>query len=184
MYTFFFSIINTKLSIMNLNYTNDYNGRVNIMDEINGSQNQFMLHDRIPAHQPTTYRDALQGNQIETPLSRAFFSKENIQIIQNGIRAGVYEKSNGLYQISPQSEDNLKIIMRSTYLMYSANMSTNITEQIESLNKIVLDYCVPRVFNEAKSHMRYLYDASTMAVPIERPTLSKEYNSVEFKSWF
>ena len=169
---------------MNLNQSSEYNGRVNIMDNINGTQNQFMLHDRIPAHQMTTYRDALQGNQIETPLSRAFFSKENIQIIQNGIRAGVYKKSNGLYQISPQSEENLKIIMRSNYLMYSANMPNHITEQIEALNKIVLDYCIPRVFNEAKSHQRYLYDASTLVVPIERPVYTKEYNPVEFKGWF
>jgi hypothetical protein len=169
---------------MNLNYTNDYNGRVNIMDSINGSQNQFSLHDRIPAHQTTSYRDALQGNHTETPLSRTFFSRENIQIIQNGIRAGVYKKSNGLYNISNQSEETLKIIMRSTFLMYSANMPNHITEQIESLNKVVLEYCVPRVFNEAKSHMQYLYDASTMAVPIERPIMSKEYKPVEFKGWF
>ena len=57
---------------MNINYNSHYNGRVNIMDNMNGTQNQFMLHDRIPAHQVTTYRDALQGNQIDTVLSQAF----------------------------------------------------------------------------------------------------------------
>lgn len=169
---------------MNINYNSHYNGRVNIMDNMNGTQNQFMLHDRIPAHQVTTYRDALQGNQIDTVLSQAFFSKENIQIIQNGIRAGVYKKSDGLYNISPQSEENLKIIMRSTFLMYSANMPNNITEQVKALNKIVLDFCIPRVYSEAKGYVQYLYDASTLVVPIDRPTLAQEYNSVEFKRWF
>lgn len=165
-------------------YESVNNGRVNILDGVNGTQNQFMLHDRIPAHKTTSYRDAMQGNFIETPLSRAFFSKENIQIIQNGIRAGVYKKSNGQYNISQQSEENLKIIMRSTFLMYSANMPTKLTEQIDALNTIVLDYCVPRVYNETKSYMRYLYDASTLVVPMERPVLSKEYNPIEFKGWF
>lgn len=169
---------------MNLSYNNEYNGRINIMDNINGSQNQFDLHDRIPAHKMTTYRDALQGNQIDTILSRAFFSKENIQIIQNGIRAGVYNKSNGLYNVSPQSEENLKIIMRSTFLMYSANMPNHITEQVKALNKIILDYCIPRVYSEAKGYVRYLYDASTLVVPIDHPTLAQEYKSVEFKGWF
>ena len=39
----------------------------------------------------TGYSDALTGDQVNTPLSMAFFCKENIQILQNGIRAGVYK---------------------------------------------------------------------------------------------
>ena len=34
--------------------------------------------------------------KILKPLSKAYFSKENIQIIQNGIRAGVYKISKNL----------------------------------------------------------------------------------------
>ena len=48
--------------------------------------------------------------------SAAFFSKENIQIIQNAIKAGVYKLSNGNFVVGNQNEDTLKIIMRSIYL--------------------------------------------------------------------
>jgi len=160
----------------------DFNGRVNIME--NGSKNQFTLHDRIPVKSTTSFRDAMQGNFIDTNLSRAFFSKENIEIIQNGIRAGVYKKSNGIYNVAPQSDDALKVIMRSTFLMYSANMQNDITQQIIALNDLVLDYCINSVYGEAQGYLKYLYDASTLVVPIERPMLSSEYNSIEFKRWF
>ena len=45
-------------------------------------------------------------------ISDLYFSKENIQIIQNGLRAGVYKKSNGSYVIDEQNHDELMIIMR------------------------------------------------------------------------
>ena len=68
-----------------------------------------------------------------------FFSAENIQIIQNSIKAGVYHSSNGQHVIGNQDEDTLKIIMRSIFLQLSANLQTNIMEQVNELNKLVLD---------------------------------------------
>jgi hypothetical protein len=159
------------------------NGRVNILQP--DTQKQFALYDRIPAHQPSAYRDALQGNWKDSPLSLAYFSKENIMMIQNGIRKGVYDKSKGQYLVGNQSEDVLKVIMRSTFLQYSANMPDKITDQIKSLNKIVLDYCVKQVYGEAQGYQQYLYDASTLVVPIERPVLSStEDKTLEWKRWF
>ena len=64
----------------------------------------------------------------------AFFSAENIQIIQNAIKAGVYHGSKSQFVIGNQDEDTLKIIMRSTFLQYSSNNPVNITQQIQSLN--------------------------------------------------
>ena len=130
------------------------NGRVNILQP--DTQKQFALYDRIPAHQPSAYRDALQGNWKDSPLSLAYFSKENIMMIQNGIRKGVYDKSKGQYLVGNQSEDVLKVIMRSTFLQYSANMPDKIADQIKSLNKIVLDYCIKQVYGEAQGYQQYL----------------------------
>tara|TARA_B110000858_G_scaffold198490_1_gene265643 strand:- start:12287 stop:12784 length:498 start_codon:yes stop_codon:yes gene_type:complete len=159
------------------------NGRVNILQP--DTQKQFALYDRIPAHQPSAYRDALQGNWKDSPLSLAYFSKENIMMIQNGIRKGVYDKSKGQYLIGIQSEDVLKVIMRSTFLQYSGNMPDKITDQIKSLNKIVLDYCIKQVYGEAQGYQQYLYDASTLVVPIEHPVLSStEDKTLEWKRWF
>ena len=115
------------------------NGRVDIKTP--DTSNLFKLYDKIPANQCITFRNPTDGLWSETTLSQFFFSKENLQIIQNGIRAGVYNKSNKQYIIGPQDYDALKIIMRSVYLQYSANNINNISQQISELNNIVLDYC-------------------------------------------
>ena len=105
----------------------------------------FQMYDKIPANQCTTFRNATEGLWTENSLSDTFFSLQNIQIIQNGIRAGVYKRSNGQYLIGPQDCDSLKIIMRSIYLQHAANQPNNISQQVYELNKIVLNYCVQQV---------------------------------------
>lgn len=159
------------------------NGRVDILQP--NTKNQFALYDKIPAHQPSAYRDAMQGNLIDSPLSLAFFSAQNIIMLQNAIRRGVYERSKQQYLIGNQSEDVLKVIMRSTFLQYSANMPDNIPQQIKALNQIVVDYAVKQVYGEAQGYMQYLYDASTLVVPIERPVLSTtQSKQLELKHFF
>jgi len=159
------------------------NGRVKILQP--DTKAQFALYDKIPAHQPSAYRDALQGNWMDSPLSLAYFSRQNISALQNGIRKGVYDKSKGQYLVGNQSDDVLKVIMRSVFLQYSANMPDNIPDQIKALNQIVLDYCIKQVYGEAQGYQQYLYDASTLVVPIERPVLSStEDKTLEWKRWF
>jgi hypothetical protein len=159
------------------------NGRVDIKSPDTSSL--FEMYDKIPANQCATFRNATEGLWDETSLSTAFFSLENIQILQNGIRAGVYQKSNGQYLVGPQDCDSLKIIMRSVYLQHSANQLKNITQQIIELNKIVLDFAVKQVYSEAQSYMKYLDDASTLVVPIAHPVMANNTDrEIEFKKWF
>ena len=159
------------------------NGRVNIKSP--NTSELFKMYDKIPANQCVTFRNATDGLWNETPLSRAFFSQQNIQIIQNGIRAGVYHRSNGQYLIGPQDCDSVKIIMRSVFLQHSANQPFNIAQQIEELNKIVLNYCIQQVYSEAQGYMKYVDDVSTLVVPIAHPIqASNTDRQLEFKSWF
>jgi hypothetical protein len=159
------------------------NGRINIKSP--NTSTLFQMYDKIPANQCVTFRNATEGLWNETPLSRAFFSQENIQIIQNGIRAGVYNRSNGQYIVGPQDCDSIKIIMRSVFLQYSANQPFNIPQQIEELNKIVLNYCIQQVYSEAQGYMKYIDDASTLVIPIAHPVqASNTDRQLEFKSWF
>jgi hypothetical protein len=159
------------------------NGRVDIKTPSTSSL--FEMYDKIPANQCATFRNATEGLWDETYLSQAFFSKENIQILQNGIRAGVYKQSNGQYLVAPQDCDSLKIIMRSVYLQHSANQIDNIRQQISELNKIVLDYSIKQVYSEAQGYMKYLDDASTLVVPIAHPVMTDNTDrELEFKRWF
>jgi hypothetical protein len=143
------------------------------------------MFDKIPANQCTTLRNPTQGLWDDTQLSKLFFSEKNVNILQNGIRAGVYKESNGQYIIGSQDCDSLKIVMRSVFLQNAANQPNNVRGQIEQLNQMVLNYCVPQVFSEAKGYMQYLVDASTMYTPIAHPVLAKEYDKgLELKPWF
>lgn len=157
------------------------NGRINIEEPPRDTL--FNLKDKISV-KSSDYRDALTGTISKSNLSIAFFSKENMNIIQNGIRAGVYELSKGSYIISPQDEDNIKVIMRNIYLDNCANLPNNISNQIQELNQIILDYCIPKVYGEAQGYLTYLHDVSNLAVPMQRP-ISSAYktNSLEPNSW-
>ena len=98
--------------------------------------------------------------------------------------AGVYKASNGRFNIGYQNEDTLKIIMRSMFLQHSANLCTNITEQIVELNKLVVDYCVPKLCSEASAYIKYKNDVSTLAVPLNRPISTYNNNVLELKNFF
>ncbi len=159
------------------------NGRINIKSP--NTSALFQMYDKIPANQCVTYRNATGGLLDATPLSDAFFSQQNIQILQNGIRAGVYQRSNGQYVIGTQDCDSLKIIMRSVFLQHSVNQPNNISQQIAELNKIVLNYCIQQVYSEAQGYMKYVDDVSTLVVPIAHPVqASNTDRTIEFKSWF
>lgn len=159
------------------------NGRIDIKSP--NTSALFEMYDKIPANQCVTFRNPTEGLWTDTYLSQAFFSQENIQIIQNGIRAGVYHRSNGQYTIAPQDCDSLKIVMRSVYLQHAANQPNNITQQVAELNKIVLNYCIQQVYSEAQGYMKYIDDASTLVVPIAHPVMANNTDrELEFKTWF
>jgi len=102
-----------------------------------------------------------------TAVSDLFFSTTNIEALQQGLRAGVYEKSRGQIVIGRQSQDELMIIMRSIYLEYGRNLPTNILEQVRALNARVLDFAVPRVSREAQMYLQYRVDSSSQLKPLE-----------------
>ena len=159
------------------------NGRINIMGP--NKSDIFKLYEQVPLdNESTSYKDAMAGNWQSTPLSEAFFSGENIRIIQNAIKAAVYHASKTMYVIGDQNEDTLKIIMRSTFLQYSSNKPNRITDQIVALNILVVDYCAPQILSEAKAYTRYKHDVSTIETPMERPKSTMHSNTLYFKGWF
>lgn len=175
----------TTASMSGLKYTGQ-NGRVDISQPDTSAM--FAMYDRIPVNGgESTYYDALVGNWSEDALSRAYFSAQNISIIQNGIRAGVFRMSHGRFNVPPQNEDTLKIIMRSVYLQYAANrLDMPIAEQVRAINSLVIDYAVPVVYNEAVAYLKYRNDVSTLVVPMSRPSYVsvKGDKQLELKPWF
>lgn len=169
---------------METNFKPRSNGRVDILQQPPSTNTLFSLYDKNNTKQCSSYYGSMTGNWEETLLSRAFFSRENIIINQNAIRRGVYEISNKQHLVGEQDCDSLKIIMRSIFLQNAVN-SGNIQSQIIALNDIVIAQCVRKVYNESKGYLKYLSDASTLVVPIDRPVLVNRLDkNLEFKGWF
>ena len=156
------------------------NGRLNLIDPID-PEAQFKMHERITIkNSATNYYDALTGDLEPNLLADVYFSAENIQILQNGLRAGVHKMSQGKIIIAPQNIDNLKIIMRSIYFQYAEHYPKDIRGQVELLNKHVLEYAVPSVFSEAVAYIKYLKDQSSLVVPLDLPeSTGKDHKHLE-----
>lgn len=152
-----------------------YNGRVNLSAIGKGSSAPISdTFQGIPGfdYQKTAetnfQMDMLRGNWEDTTLSSAFFNANNVKTVQNLIRRKVYEKSKTKgYVIDNQSVDELKIIMRATYLQYGRNLPTNIPQQVQELNERVANWSVPHILSAVEHYMYYLDDISHMPVPME-----------------
>jgi hypothetical protein len=161
-----------------------YNGRVNIMQPPD-QKVQFKMIEKITLdNKSTDYRTAVTGLREETTLSRVFFCAENITLIQNDMRVGVYNMSKQKYMVPPQNINNLKTIMRSIFLEHSRE-GENVTSEVGRINKLVLDYVVPSVYNSAVSYDKYRQDQSSLVVPLDLPkNHDRDYKQLEVKQWF
>ena len=112
---------------------------------------------------------ALFGIQDCTPLSRAFFSKENIKLLQDMLRYNVYIKSNKKLIIGPQSTIEMEIISRAMFLQNARFLNYNIKEQIKELNSLIINKITPMVISETLQYQGFLLNLETLPVPIEHP---------------
>lgn len=112
---------------------------------------------------------ATKGILQQDRLNALFFSNVNMNQIQNQIRYQVWLKTNKRHVIGHQNTIDLEIVMRSIYLQYALHLNCRYKEQIERLNQLVVNWCVPKIFVEVEQHMAYLDQIQTQPVPIELP---------------
>jgi hypothetical protein len=152
------------------------NGRVNLQDQ--PSAGGFLKNPAMGGFSHRTETDAnsgsdlLRGNWQENSLSSTFFGPENTRLIQKSIKQAVYEKSGSKkWVIDDQSADELQIVMRSMFLQYAKNLDYDIPGQVQELNRLVVDWCEPRISSEIGMYEYYLKDISKMPIPLEHPVL-------------
>jgi len=154
------------------------NGRINLFDnktqtsKINN--NDYRLYDNKNL-------DTISRNYTGTCVSELFFSRENVDIIQQGLINYVYNKSNGKYKINKQSEQELNIIMRSIYFTNSKNLTYNIKQQLKELNREVIEWSADRIITNIQQYLDYKVNVSTLKMPMESPALtsSKGLKTIE-----
>lgn len=159
------------------------NGRVNILGP--NISTKFSMMDKIPITTNSDYKNVLAGTFERTSLSDAYFSLANIQIIQNSLRKGVYDKSNGKIMVDNQPQDQIVSVMRSMYYQHSKNLPNNIPQQISDLNEHVKKFCINSVYGEAVAYLKYKEDSSKMYEPMAAPIYAnKQEKTLELKPWF
>jgi len=166
-----------------LEKTQQFNGRVNISKPSALEIPTFYKQQKV--NNDTFYAEAVQGHFTPNEVSNLFFSCNNIDVLQDGLRYKIYQLSNGKHVIGRQSDQDLKIIMRSIYLQYSKNLSNDVVGQVRELNGLVLDWAVKEVFSNVKQYDKYVIDVSTLPTPMARSPLmtSKGSKTLERKTF-
>lgn len=140
---------------------------MNIPLDTNITQNdifQLFEDENKPDH---NFRNEATRSQLSSnSLSNIFFSQQNVDLLNQAIRYGVWKKSCKKHIIDPQNTTQLRLVMRSIYYQYSKNRPYGILDQIKILNSYVLDFCIPRILSEIGIYHRYRQDIYQLPAPL------------------
>ena len=160
-----------------------YVGRVDVSDYKNGRP--FHLHQDHGVGHNSDFRNTLHHYHEETPVSKYFFSRDNIDLLQKAIVFNVNKRlrnENIDVQIGKQSEDNLHVVMRAIYLQEGRNVDCRIKQQIKMLNVKVLEFVIPNILTNVRQYAGYIRDISNPVPTMPRPIdVSSRRNNSEMQ---
>jgi len=142
------------------------NGRVVLSDE---GLKDMKMYDESGEKMKNFQVQSLYGIQETTHLNQLFFSRKNMDIIQNQIRHSVYLKTDRKHIIDRQSDIELEIVMRSIYLQHSPNLDYKLKEQIQYLNGLVIEWSVETIIPQVQQYLGYLKEIEYYPMPIDLP---------------
>jgi hypothetical protein len=186
----------SEIQNVNINATNNIKNERSI-SSIQKERNQALVVKDLPnLVSPGKFKFTEDDSQIsgsntkylfknlygETPLTFLFFSRDNINNIQNLIRYLVHKEVG--QTIDKQNVTELMVIMRSIFLEYSqhpplideamspeyrAALLKVYTKEVDRLNQLVINETVPKIISGLQAYLDYLKDASTQPVPLPPP---------------
>lgn len=145
---------------------NILNGRVIGLDNQN---KQFNMFNHNNNNSDIAKDTILQGTISRTKLSETFFSNDNMKKIQNMLKTEVYNISNGKYKIGNQDNTHLQVIMRAVYLQNAKHLPYQIEKQVDDLNNIIVQLCLPDIMSGIKQYIHYIHSIQRLPNPIELP---------------
>jgi len=129
----------------------------------------------------TPYNIALRGDKCSNELSRVYFGAPNVARLNALIGQEVATQAG--FQIGPQDQDALKMLMRDVFTEFALNRDDNVNQQINELNAIVMQRGAKTVIQSAAAHQRYLQDISQMHTPICHPTSASIKGAIPLRQW-
>lgn len=144
------------------------NGRVDITGK-QTSSSYYPLFEESNRGNKLYVHEALKSIMYPTPLHMYFFSEKNIDSLWDIIRYNVWVQSGKKHVIGRQSDDELKIVMRSIYLQSAQHQSCDVKTQIQRLNQDVCNYCISNILSNIEQYLGYKKHVSTLPEPIPLP---------------
>ena len=118
------------------------NGRVNLNPEANENGTPFFIQEQVMQDDKTNYFNAMKHTLTDNPFIAFFSVKKTLILFKMQFVQAYMNIQNEHMLLIGKITDTLKVIKRSIYLQYSKHQNNNITQQVEELNKKVVDYCV------------------------------------------
>lgn len=112
---------------------------------------------------------------LPTPLSDAFFSDFNREIIQQKLISDIKDKTG--YTIDRQPDADVQGLMRKVYINMASNYYDNVRQQVETMNAKVLEDAESQVMTGVLQQIVYLQDISTNPIPIDIPINTSTYGN-------
>jgi hypothetical protein len=156
-------------------------------DEEKSTLPPFSLTAKEPYVVPSRVAEQMQYRHESTPLNTIYFSESNLSNLQSEIASAVLQMSGTKrYAIGPQSEADLKTVMRSYYLQYAQNDPSRVSEELTLLNNRVIGWCANNILIQIEAYKYYRKDIEDFPAPIERPVMTNIYGTRtgELKSFF
>jgi hypothetical protein len=125
------------------------------------------------------------NNNYSDLMTEAFFSAENMDIIQNMLIKNVFYKSEETLRINKIKQETLIQVMNSIWTNHCRFLPYNLKEQIAELNRKVSDYLVPLLINESKFYFNYLRDSDRTSLPqLDRPIMIVKERKQQLPSYY
>ena len=110
-------------------------------------------------------------------LSKHYFSKCNLDHVQQLLILNVSNISNNQYKIGRQSDRELLLVMRHIYLNDATNKNNNIIFEVNRLNNIVINKIMPKLISNIEQHANYIHDINSPIRLMEPPVNVNSSNS-------
>jgi Family of unknown function (DUF5761) len=112
---------------------------------------------------------------VQTPLSLAFFSEFNRELIHNDIISSIREKTG--YTIKRQNDFDLQALMRKVYTDLVQDPMSEVTGQVSRMNKQVVKEATSTISTGMLQQLVYMRDISANPVPLAVPISTSTYGN-------
>jgi hypothetical protein len=123
--------------------------------------------------------DYFHQNIVRTPITESFTSNKNVKYLMTAVQQAIQNVTGKV--IGPQPIQYLASIMKNQYVLQGPYMVHLPDQEVERLNRAVLQIFIHETVQGMQAYDRYLKDSQTQPVPPDRPQNSSQKGSRQFE---